>query len=189
MELFLINFLPKDNKTENHKLQKEFTNFFVDYILKNHLNCSDKLNNYESGKPYLENSSFDISISHSHSAIALLFAKNQCGVDIELIKKRNYRKILEYYNIQNEFSESEFYQWWTSYEAEFKSGIKADLKSFQYKNFVCSISSENEELDNVFEINYENNQNIITKNYVIKEFYLPLNIKNTANTINMNPTR
>lgn len=189
MELFLINFLPKNNKSENHKLQKEYTKFFVDYILKNHYNCKDCLKNHENGKPYLEKSSFDISISHSHSLIALLFAKEQCGVDVELIKNRNYQKILDYYNIENDFTEEQFYQWWTSYEAEYKSGIKAEIHSFKYKNFICSISSESKKPNNVFEINYENNQNIVTKDYTIEEFYLPLNIKNTAKTINTNPTR
>ena len=118
-----------------------------------------------------------------------MFDEYDCGVDIEFIKTRNHKKILEYFNIDNNLSEEEFYQWWTVYEAEYKSQIKNGVLSFKYKNYVCSISSNNKTIENIREIDFQDNKNIEFKDYVVDKYYLPLKIKNTASTIKIKPTK
>ncbi len=162
MQLFLINFKKQNTKILTNKFQKNHSGFFVDYILKNFFKINDVLKKEENGKPYLENNSFKISISHSENLIAILFDKNNCGVDVEYIKPRNYKKILSRFNVEKEYSLEEFYQWWTIFEAEFKSKNKKETINFIYKNFMCGISSFDRELE-VFEVIYENEDNINTK--------------------------
>ena len=189
MQLFLINFEGDNNKIKNNKLQKEITEFFVDYILKNFFNTEGFLKKDKNNKPYIENSPLKISISHSKNLVALLFDEFECGVDVEFIKTRNHKKILEYFNMDNTLSEEEFYQWWTIYEAEYKSQIKDKILSFKYKNYVCTISSRNKEIEKIYEIDFSGKENIEIKNYCVNKFYLPLNIKNTASTIKIKPTK
>ena len=50
---------------------------------------------------------------------------------------------------------------WTVYEAEYKSGIKDKLLSFEYENYVVSVSYESECSLNFYKINEGNND--ITK--------------------------
>ena len=189
MQLFLINFKGDSNKIKNNKLQKEVTEFFVDYILKFFFNSEGLLKKDRSNKPYIENSPLKISISHSKNLIALLFDEFDCGVDVEFIKTRNHKKILEYFDMDNTLSEEEFYQWWTVYEAEYKSQIKGKILSFKYKNYICSISSKNEKIENIKEIYYEDKNRIEIKKIYADKFYLPLKIKNTASTIKIKPTK
>ncbi len=170
MQLFLINFQKKFNKIQNNQLQKKYSKFFVQYILKNFFNINDSLKKEEDGKPYLEKNSFKISISHSEDLIAILFDKNDCGVDIEKIKQRNYEKILSRFNIQKKLSLKEFYQWWTIFEAEFKSKIKQETINFEYKNFICGISSFDKSLV-AFEINFKSNhKDFLFEKYEIQDF-------------------
>ena len=170
MQLFLINFQKKINKIQNNKFQKEHSRFFVQYILKNFFNTDDTLKKEENGKPYLEKNSFKISISHSEDLVAILFDKNDCGVDVEKIKQRNYKKILSRFNIEKNFSLNEFYQWWTIFEAEFKSKIKQKTINFEYKNFICGISSFDKYLE-VFEINCKNDcEEFLFEKYQIQDF-------------------
>ena len=73
--------------------------------------------------------------------------------------------------MDNTLSEEEFYQWWTIYEAEYKSQIKDKILSFKYKNYVCTISSRNKEIEKIYEIDFSGKENIEIKNYCVNKFY------------------
>ena len=81
----------------------------------------------ENGKPYIENySDFNFNISHTSGAIAIAISDSPVGIDIEKIRKADFRvakrffteKENEYIKAQN--SDTRFFEIWTAKEAYFK---------------------------------------------------------------------
>ena len=60
-------------------------------------------------------------ISHSEDLIALAFSDTDCGVDIEKIKPRDYKKVSSRMKFECETLE-DFYFEWTKFEAKYKLG-------------------------------------------------------------------
>lgn len=81
----------------------------------------------ENGKPYIENySDFNFNISHTSGAIAIAISDSPVGIDIEKIRKADFRvakrffteKENEYIKAQN--SDTRFFEIWTKKEAYIK---------------------------------------------------------------------
>lgn len=155
MDIYFIDLISdeKQDKIKYKKLQHKVSRLILNKLLKEKYEIYDEVQE-ENGKPYIYGNSIFFSISHSANLIALAFDKKSIGIDVELIKKRKFDDILNYFNISVEkpIAEDEFFQIWTTYEAEFKSGTKKNLKNFKYKNFMCAISFEGEELFNFYEL-------------------------------------
>ena len=139
-------FAQKEIKNEKKLIQHASGRCLLDYGLKHFYD----INSYDikidkKGKPYI-NSDINFSISHSKDIVLVGFSKDFIGVDIEFMKKRDFKSILEHYNITKELSKIEFYQLWTDYEARYKSGL-SDSVSFKLGDYIFSVSSNNTQLE------------------------------------------
>ena len=103
------------------------------------------------GKPFLKgHPSFYFNISHTWNAIAVIFSKEEVGVDIEKIKppdfqvsKRFFTSSEQHYIFSHEKPDRAFYEIWTKKEAYIKCigiGLAQPLKSFDVLNDESSIS-------------------------------------------------
>ena len=164
-----LNFKNLPTKTELNDIQHFYSENFLKTLLSNFYNNNSELS-VKSGKKYLKDNSIYFSISHSGNLVVLAFDKNKIGIDAELLKDRNYSKILKYFGIfQTDISQEEFYKIWTVYEAEYKSETNKNLHIFKYKNYICSLSSENPSISNVYEINIPNDIAVNKRNIDIKK--------------------
>jgi len=155
MDLFLIEIPKNENKIENSKKQSEFSKYFVEFLGRNFYKKDFILRKEKSGKPFLEGLDYNISIAHSNSIIAILISKQIIGVDIEYIKKRDFKKILARFKVKKDNpNQTDFYAFWTKYEAEFKSGIKNNTLNFEYNNYMVAISSAAKAKPNIYAADY-----------------------------------
>lgn len=92
-------------------------------------------------KPFIKFANFDFSISHSDNLAGVAFDDTNVGLDIEKIKPRNLAKLAKRYG-ENFEDEIAFYKFWTSYEAQYKSGVE-NVKSFNFADYVFSVSAQN----------------------------------------------
>ena len=89
-------------------------------------------------KPVLKDNKKYFSISHSGDYIVLGFSEHDCGIDIEKIKPRDYKKISERMNFKSN-SLKEFYLNWTEYEAKYKLGLKSQSAySFEIPDYIIT---------------------------------------------------
>lgn len=99
---------------------------------------------FEKGKPILIDGGKHFSISHSEDIIAIAFSDSNCGVDIEKIKLREFKKISDRMKFNAE-TLGEFYQEWTKYEALYKLGKNVEYGSvanFDLDNYALTAVSE-----------------------------------------------
>lgn len=98
-----------------------------------------QIKNLPDGKPYLENISLNLSISHSGDFAVCAVSKKPVGIDIQLkrdislevAKKFCNQDELNYINSSNTKNEQQnrFYEIWTAKEAGFKCGIAKSFKN------------------------------------------------------------
>ena len=135
-----------------------FTYYMLDKILKEkYAICSPQII-YKDNKPVLKNGEKHFSISHSGDYIAIAFSNSNCGVDIEKIKNRDFKKIAERMSFVCEDLES-FYKEWTLYEAQYKlnknnSRAKQSYKTQKQDDYFITAVSENIEEDFNFMIEF-----------------------------------
>ena len=142
-------------KQKNSKLQHRVGREVLAYLLKNKYDVESEVLE-DNGKPYVDGNSVYFSISHSDKLVGLAFSKSKIGLDIEKKKKRNYREILKHFKIEDEsITEDNFFQMWTVYEAEYKSCVKENLISFEYENYMVSVSFEGDENFNFYKLNFK----------------------------------
>lgn len=118
----------------------------------------------EYGKPYIEGKNCYFSLSHTKNAIFVAISSYEVGVDIERIKKINYKIIERFFTIEEKMyiersrnRDRAFYDIWTKKEAYIKymgTGLHTSLnsfnilekkyliKSFQIRDYQVSICSE-----------------------------------------------
>lgn len=99
---------------------------------------------FEDGKPILIDGGKHFSISHSENLIAIAFSDSNCGVDIEKIKLREFKKIAERMKFEAE-TLGEFYEEWTKYEATYKLGKNIEygsVASFDLEDYALAAVSE-----------------------------------------------
>ena len=88
--------------------------------------------------------------------IAIAFSDSNCGIDIEKIKLREFKKISERMKFKAE-TLGDFYQEWTKYEAHYKLGKNVEYGSvanFDLDDYALCAVSENpcEEFEIFFQI-------------------------------------
>ena len=99
---------------------------------------------FEDGKPILIDGGKHFSISHSEDLIAIAFSESNCGVDIEKVKLREFKKIAERMKFEAE-TLGEFYEEWTKYEALYKLGKNIEygsIASFDLEDYTLTAVSE-----------------------------------------------
>src|SRR5574344_1223056 len=94
----------------------------------------------EDKKPKFKDIDIVFSISHSKDFIAVAFDKKNIGVDIEIMRNRDFKSIAEHLKIPFTIKKS-FYQYWTTYEAQYKSK-KQNIKTFIIEDYMLSVSFE-----------------------------------------------
>lgn len=90
---------------------------------------------FENGKPLTETVS--LSISHTQGLVAAVTGDIPVGVDVQTIKKVEYKKIADRMGFKNVATEDEFFKEWTKYEAEFKIGKNVEVETTVKKIEYC----------------------------------------------------
>lgn len=170
MDIFIIKISDADNiKPElleefrhkdfkDLKKQKEhcFSYLMADRILKGVYNIENRELDFLNGKPYLKTRKKYLSISHSCEYLVIAFSDNNCGVDIEKIKNRNYVSISKRMNFNADNLE-DFYKEWTKYEAEYKLGEEAkSIMQTDYDDYMITAVSSN--IQEKFDIYIQNGE-------------------------------
>ena len=170
MDIFVINISDADNiKPEllEEFRHKEFTNIkkqkehclsylMTDRILKNVYNIENRELEFVNGKPLLKTGEKFFSISNSGDYLVIAFSDNNCGVDIEEMKERDFVSISKRMKF-NANSLKEFYLEWTKYEAEYKLGNRGEsIKQTFLNNYAITAVSDN--IQEAFEIYIQNGE-------------------------------
>lgn len=151
---FLSEYADKEFKNEKRFYEYTIGRYLVKNVAKKIYkieDCEIILN--ENDKPVFKNSDLHFSISHSKDYAVVCFDINQCGIDIEFIKERNFKKISQYYG-KNIATSDEFYKYWTFKEASYKL-------SEEVKDSYCTIFKNNYCLTVVSEKIFDKNIDII----------------------------
>ena len=83
-------------------VKKEKSKDMLKHILKKYYSIESEISYTPQGKPYLASGEKHFSISHSGEMVIMAFSDSQVGIDIELIKNRDYKKISQKYFIEEE---------------------------------------------------------------------------------------
>ena len=155
MDIFIIETVSANNinkemllkykmKTisNSRKLREHCLSYLMtDKILENVYKISDRKISFKNNKPFLESDDKFLSISHSKDYIALGFSDYECGIDIEKMADRDFKKISERMNFDF-ISKEDFYKKWTLYEAKYKLGTEPSAeKSYFYKDYCITACS------------------------------------------------
>ncbi len=125
----LREFQKKEISDENKWKTHCLSYLLVDKFLEEVYGIESREVVFDEGKPVLIDGGKYFSISHSEDLIAIAFSDSNCGVDIEKIKLREFKKIADKMNFNAE-TLGEFYQEWTKYEALYKLGKDKAYGSF-----------------------------------------------------------
>ena len=150
------------NFTDTNKLKEHCLSYFMlDKILKENFNIENRKLEFINNKPYLVSGNLFFSITHSSDYIVIGISKNECGIDIEIIKERDFQSISKRMNFVSSSLE-EFYKNWTKFEAEYKLGIASKSYIQQaYKNYmITAVSCDNNEIFSFYVQNGKNFSNL-----------------------------
>ena len=150
-EELLNRFGRKEFRDKTQKKIHQFSYLMLDRILKEFYQTENReiLNNK---RPELKSREKYFSISHSGQYIVIAFSDSQCGIDIEQIKQRDYKKISKRMKF-NSVTLKEFYQNWTEYEAKYKLGEPPkSVYGFEIPEYVVTAVSGHS--DEKFEVYY-----------------------------------
>ena len=143
MKIFYIEIKNTPQK-EKKKLQSAIGRHIAKEVAKVFYNIEDTEIITENKKPKFKNVDLCFNISHSNNIVAVAFDTMPLGLDIEYMKERDFKSLLERYNIESDDKEL-FYQFWTEYEASIK--IQAEIKQklcFKLKDdYMLSLFSSN----------------------------------------------
>ena len=143
MKIFYIEIKNTPQK-EKKKLQSDLGRHLAEEIARVIYNIQDTEIIVENNKPKFKNADLCFNISHSNNIVAVAFDILPIGLDVEYMKERDFKSLLERYNIESDDKEL-FYQFWTEYEASIK--IQAETKQkicFKLKDdYMLSLFSSN----------------------------------------------
>ena len=160
-EDILKNFQHK-NFSNIKKLKEHCLSYYIlDKILKENFNVENRELEFFHNKPYLASREIFFSISHSSDYIVICISENECGIDIEIIKERDFQSISKRMNFKSSSLE-DFYKNWTKFEAEYKLGTSSKSYVQQaYKNYIITaVSSDSKENFRFFVQNGKNFSNL-----------------------------
>ena len=146
MKIFYIEIknTSKLKRIEKKKLQSQLGRHLAKQIAEVFYNVQNTEIIIENNKPKFKNSELCFNISHSENIVAVAFDDYPLGLDVEYMKDRDFKTLLERYKIDSN-DKNLFYQFWTEYEAEIK--IQADIKQkicFNLlPNYMLSLFSSN----------------------------------------------
>ena len=99
--------------------------FLTKFIAKHIYDVKNPEIEYKQGKPFFISNNICFSISHSNDIVLVAFNNMNIGADVEYMRKRNYKNIMDRYEKNNSNPTcKEFYRFWTFHEAEIKLNKK-----------------------------------------------------------------
>lgn len=140
----LDKYQKKEFSDENKRKIHCLSYLLVDKFLEEVYDIKSREIVFEEGKPILIDGGKHFSISHSEDFIAIAFSDSNCGVDIEKIKLREFKKIAERMKFEAE-TLGEFYEEWTKYEALYKLGKNIEygsIANFDLDDYALTAVSE-----------------------------------------------
>ena len=169
MKIFFVNieqYKLDENILKNIKTDRKFSctkaqtqhrygRFLVEQVAKNIYNIENSELEIINKKPTFKFSNINFSISHSDNIVIIAFDNNPVGIDIEIMKERNFAEIFSRYNYKGtDISKQTFYKFWTEYEACIKLQTSAHKKiNFPLlENFMVSIAGNFENNFELFEL-------------------------------------
>lgn len=95
--------------------------FLTEFVAKNIFDIENPKIEIINNKPFFKSRQMYFSISHSNDIVLTAFNSTNIGADIEYMRDRNFKPVLERYHqkIKNPTKEA-FYRFWTLKEAEIK---------------------------------------------------------------------
>ena len=116
----------KTFKSENKRLEHLCGLFLTDFCAKNYLNIKKTTIILKNKKPFFKDEDIFFSISHSNDIIAVAFSHHNIGLDIEYMSDRDFDALIKRYKLKSstENPKTDFYEFWTKYEAEIKLAEK-----------------------------------------------------------------
>lgn len=120
--------------------------FLLKYVLTTRFGIKEPKIVLKNNKPCLIDEMPHFSLTHSKNYVMAVFDRNEAGIDLELMKDRDFEKLFAYYKLcPPQKDKKTFYQLWTEYEAEIKQQKPAkSMCSFvfnrDYSLSVCSSS-------------------------------------------------
>ena len=143
MKIFYIEF-ENTQGISKKKLQSKLGRHLTKEVARVFFNVKDTEIIIENNKPKFKNADLCFNISHSNNIVAVAFDNMPLGLDVEHMKDRNFKMLLERYNIDSN-DKNLFYQFWTQYEASIK--IQSEIKQklcFKLKDdYMLSLFSSN----------------------------------------------
>lgn len=147
-----LDFLCKYSDGKVFKSQKRFIQYSIGrYLVKTIAKTVFGVENTEivirNSKPQFCTADLHFSISHSGNIVAAAFDSEECGLDVEQMKPRDFDAFGERYG-KKFISKEDFYEFWTEYEAGIKlqHEIKGKFSSVfleQYMLTAVSVKNEN----------------------------------------------
>ena len=133
---FLYGFQKKEISNSRVKDTHCLAYLMLDSILREYYKIENREIIFVEKKPVLKSGGKHFSISHSGDYIVLAFSDFNCGVDIEEVTERDYKKIAERMNFKSA-SLIEFYNDWTKFEAEYKmNSFTKSAKKIIFENYI-----------------------------------------------------
>ena len=146
MKIFYIKINNNEKCTKQNfkKVQSQIGRLITKFVAEYFYNIEDTNIIMENKKPKFENADICFNISHSNNIVAVAFDSFPLGLDIEFMKDRDFKLLLERYNINSNNKEI-FYQFWTEYEAKIKIQNETKQKIiFKLEpNYMLSLFSSN----------------------------------------------
>ena len=138
-------------KSTKRRLEK----YTVHYILQQIFPLGYQLNYHENGKPFLGDSKYHISISHSKSFIAVFISNSTTlGVDVEYVSAKIKKVTAKFINIKEEAlitKELDYTLIWSAKEAVYKS---FNTVGIDYKNNINCLCIDEDKKELNIELHY-----------------------------------
>jgi hypothetical protein len=128
-------------KSEKRNVEYQIGRFLTKYIGKVLYKISDTDIKTVDKRPEFINSDIKFSISHSEDYVAVAFSEKEVGLDIEKYKERDLEKFSKY--LKQDFkTQDELYNYWTNFEAKYKSKITNGYEqNFKLGEYYIGLSS------------------------------------------------
>lgn len=161
---YLLSFLDgKDFESKKRIEQFCLGRFLIKHVLEKFYDIKNLEIVIKNKKPCLKDGSVHFSLSHSENIVLCAFSSSPIGADVEFMKDRDIKKLLQRYNLTCETEDKEvFYKFWTEYEAAIKLQSKPHFFKSQklFENYMLTLCTENSAFEDItlIEINTLNDR-------------------------------
>lgn len=138
----------REFKCEKRRTEFALGRFLLKYVLEHHYNIEKPKIILKNKKPVLENNELFFSLSHTKNIVLAAFDDVPVGIDIEVMKERNFDMIYRFWKkTQESVDKKTFYKLWTEYEAQVKLQQESESKynAEIFENYMLGICSANPE--------------------------------------------